>query len=119
MGAVIYLRQEGRDIGLSEKIKAYALQEQGLDTIEANIALGHQADARNFHQAAWILKESGFERVRLLTNNPEKIACLERHGLRVSPVGIELAAVPENAEYLFTKKRKMGHRLSLAEVLHD
>jgi 3,4-dihydroxy 2-butanone 4-phosphate synthase/GTP cyclohydrolase II len=119
MGAVVYLRQEGRDIGLSEKIKAYALQEKGFDTIEANVALGHRPDARNFHQAAWILKDNGFERVRLLTNNPDKIECLEKHGLRVTPVGIELAALPENADYLFTKKKKMGHRLSLGGVLHD
>ncbi len=120
VGAIVYLRQEGRDIGLGEKIKAYALQEsEGLDTIEANIRLGHRADARNFDQAAWILKENGFERVRLLTNNPEKIACMERHGLRVTPAGIEVAAVPESIDYLFTKKRKMGHRLSLGGVLND
>lgn len=119
MGAVVYLRQEGRGIGLAEKIKAYALQEKGFDTIEANVALGHKPDARDFHQAAWILKENGFQRVRLLTNNPEKVLCLEKHGLPVSPVGIELAAVPENADYLLTKKRKMGHRLAFGGVLHD
>jgi 3,4-dihydroxy 2-butanone 4-phosphate synthase/GTP cyclohydrolase II len=119
-GAIVYLRQEGRDIGLSEKIKAYSLQEnEGLDTIEANLALGHRADARNFDQAAWILKENGFDRVRLLTNNPDKVRCLETHGIKVVPGAIEVPAVTENYRYLFTKKSKMGHRLSLRGELHD
>jgi 3,4-dihydroxy 2-butanone 4-phosphate synthase/GTP cyclohydrolase II len=119
-GAIVYLRQEGRDIGLGEKIKAYALQQhEGLDTVDANLRLGHLADARDFHQAAWILRDQGFAEVRLLTNNPEKIAALEEHGLRVVPAGIEIAPLPENLNYLNTKKQKMGHRLSLKGVSHE
>ena len=119
-GAIIYLRQEGRGIGLSEKIKAYALQDrEGLDTIEANLALGHLADARDFHQAAWILKENGFERVRLLTNNPDKVHCLEKHGIKVVPGAIEMPPSIDNYKYLFTKKSRMGHRLSLRGELND
>jgi 3,4-dihydroxy 2-butanone 4-phosphate synthase/GTP cyclohydrolase II len=119
-GAIVYLRQEGRDIGLGEKIKAYALQQQeGLDTVEANLRLGHRADARDFHQAAWILKEQGFTEVRLLTNNPDKVGAIEAHGLLVVPAGIEIPPLPENLSYLSTKQKKMGHRLSLKGVSHE
>jgi 3,4-dihydroxy 2-butanone 4-phosphate synthase / GTP cyclohydrolase II len=113
-GALVYLRQEGRGIGLGEKIKAYALQQNnGLDTVEANEALGHKIDDRDFHQAAWILKDQGFEDVRLMTNNPEKVEYLERHGLKVKMESIETCVRPENYKYLYTKKTKMGHKIKL------
>lgn len=113
-GAVIYLRQEGRGIGLAEKIKAYKLQQKdGLDTVEANIKLGHKADDRDFHQAAWILKDQGFETVRLLTNNPDKVNCIKTHGLNVIKEKLEIAPLPENYNYLKTKKIKMGHSIDI------
>lgn len=118
-GALIYLRQEGRDIGLSDKIRAYALQdEQNLDTIDANLALGHKADERDFHQAAWILKEEGFTQVRLLTNNPQKIATLRAHGLEVTAKRIEIPSRIESLDYMLTKKYRMGHDLCLEETDH-
>lgn len=113
-GAIVYLRQEGRDIGLGEKIKAYSLQQkEGLDTVEANLKLGHKADNRDFHQAAWILKDKGFQTVRLLTNNPEKVKTLELHGLSITEERVETPVYPENIEYLKTKKIKFGHLLNL------
>ncbi|OHD16268.1 MAG: 3,4-dihydroxy-2-butanone-4-phosphate synthase, partial [Spirochaetes bacterium GWB1_27_13] len=85
-GAIVYLRQEGRGIGLAEKIKAYHLQQtKGLDTVDANLHLGHKADNRDFHQAAWILKDQGFKSVRILTNNPEKTDYLKQHNLEIIP----------------------------------
>ncbi len=109
-GAVVYLRQEGRGIGLSEKIKAYKLQQdEKLDTVEANIKLGHFEDERDFHQAAWILKENGFKTVRLLTNNPLKLKALEKHGFTVVRETLPPNITDENREYLKTKKNKMGH----------
>ncbi len=113
-GAVVYLRQEGRDIGLGEKIKAYNLQQNnGLDTVDANLKLGHKADNRDFHQAAWILKEEGFKTVRLLTNNPQKIDFLKSHGLEVKKERLESKQNPENIRYLKTKKEKLGHSIDI------
>lgn len=113
-GALIYLRQEGRGIGLTEKIKAYYLQQQkGLDTVEANLALGHKIDNREYHCAAWILKDQGFKEVRLLTNNPEKAKDLEEHGLKVKIENFVVEVLPDNYEYLLTKKKKMGHNIPL------
>ena len=113
-GAVVYLRQEGRGIGLGEKIKAYALQQQkGLDTVEANVVLGHKIDNRDFHQAAWILLDQGYKEVRLLTNNPEKAEYLERHNIKVTMEHLEPCVSPENYKYLYTKKTKMGHKIKL------
>ena len=113
-GAIVYLRQEGRGIGLGEKIKAYALQQnKGLDTVEANIHLGHKIDNRDYHQAAWILKDQGFKEVRLLTNNPNKAEFLSLHGLKVDVENLNICASPENYDYLYTKKTKMGHKISL------
>ena len=113
-GAVVYLRQEGRGIGLGEKIKAYKLQQQnGLDTVEANIKLGHKADNRDFHQAAWILKDQGYKSVRLLTNNPEKVESLKSHGLGVKKEKLDTKAGPENINYLRTKKDKLGHSIDV------
>ena len=111
-GCMVYLRQEGRGIGLVEKLKAYNLQDEGMDTIEANEALGHSADARSFRAAAVILKELGFPSVRLLTNNPQKVSELESNGIEVvSREPLIIAPVEENAAYLAVKKAAMGHWL--------
>lgn len=111
-GAIIYLRQEGRDIGLAEKIKAYALQQQkGMDTVEANLQLGHKVDNRDYHQAAWILKDQGYKNVRLLTNNPQKAEYLIIHGFKVTVENLKVHVKPENYNYLYTKKIKMGHNI--------
>jgi GTP cyclohydrolase II len=109
-GVLLYLRQEGRGIGLTKKISAYALQEQGLDTVEANLALGLPEDMRDYQAAAEMLLDLGVRRVRLLTNNPAKIEGLERHGVEVMervPLGI--SPNPSNLGYLRTKRVKMGH----------
>lgn len=116
-GAIVYLRQEGRNIGLAEKIKAYQLQQdKGMDTVEANLALGHQADDRDYHQAAWILKEEGFSQVRLLTNNPKKIEAMEAHGLKIIREKTATCLHEKNKHYLKTKINKMGHMINTEEV---
>ncbi len=113
-GVIIYLRQEGRGIGLCNKIKAYSLQDRGLDTVEANIALGFPADSRDYRIGAQILKDMGVGRIRLITNNPAKISDLEQHGLEVTErIPAEAGTNPENRHYLETKKAKMGHLLNL------
>ncbi len=118
-GAIVYLRQEGRGIGIGEKIKAYFLQQtHGLDTVEANLKLGHKEDERDFHQAAWILKDQGFEKVRLVTNNPRKIEFFKRHNFTVEIEKIKNCVHKESLKYLHTKKDKMGHLLNLDDVLH-
>lgn len=109
-GVLLYLRQEGRGIGLANKISAYALQEQGLDTVEANLALGLPEDMRDYRAAAEMLLDLGVRRARLLTNNPAKIEGLERYGVEVVeriPLGI--SPNPSNLGYLRTKREKMGH----------
>ena len=111
-GAVIYLNQEGRGIGLMEKMKAYKLQEKGMDTIEANICLGHQADERDYGVGAQILQHLGITKMRLLTNNPVKRVGLEAYGLSVAEnVPIEVTPNKFNEFYLRTKKDRMGHTL--------
>lgn len=116
-GAVLYLRQEGRGIGLGAKLKAYSLQDQGMDTVEANLALGFAADERDFTVASELLKLHGVNTVRLLTNNPEKIEALESAGIRVVE---RVAVVPsiqvENTRYLRTKIQKMRHMISLETI---
>ncbi len=111
-GVVIYMRQEGRGIGLTNKIKAYALQEEGLDTVEANEKLGFPADMREYHLAAQIIRYLGIESIRLMTNNPAKTHGLEDLGINISnrePIVIEANDV--NKDYLHTKAVKMGHQL--------
>ena len=113
-GAVVYLPQEGRGIGLAEKIKAYALQDQGLDTVEANHALGHKADMRDYGVGLQILKDLGLSKLRLITNNPKKIEAFNLRGYDVQVVDqvpIVSAANEHNEKYLETKRDKMGHHL--------
>lgn len=113
-GAVIYLNQEGRGIGLMEKMKAYKLQEEGMDTVDANICLGHEADERDYGVGAQILREIGITKMRLLTNNPVKRVGLEAYGLEiVENVPIEVTPNEFNSRYLHTKKERMGHTLHL------
>ena len=108
-GAVLYLRQEGRGIGLVEKLKAYNLQDQGLDTFEANEQLGHQRDARKFDVAAKLLEDLGWAEVRLMTNNPDKVNALRAEGIRVAEVvPIQFEPNEHNAAYLAAKVREAG-----------
>jgi len=120
-GVVIYLRQEGRGIGLKEKLRAYNLQDDGLDTVDANLALGHAADARDYSMAAAILEDLGIGSVRLMTNNPDKIQELVKLGIDVTErVALETTVYPDNAAYLLTKVQRMNHLLdpgSLVSVL--
>ena len=111
-GVLLYLRQEGRGIGLAAKIHAYKLQEEGLDTVEANEKLGFGSDLRDYGMGAQILCDLGVRRIRLLTNNPKKVVGLEGYGLEiVEQLPIKLPANPHNARYLETKRERMGHRL--------
>jgi len=112
-GIVLYMRQEGRGIGIEHKLKAYKLQEQGLDTVEANEALGFKPDQRDYGIGAQILRHLGVRDMRLLTNNPRKFRALQGYGLTiVERVSIEIEANPENERYLRTKRDKMGHLLA-------
>ena len=113
-GILVYLRQEGRGIGLKHKIKAYKLQEEGLDTVEANEKLGFAPDLRDYGVGAQILKDLGATKLTVLTNNPKKLIGLEGHGLEItSRIPIEVEANKENKNYLNTKKDKLGHILNL------
>ena len=113
-GVVVYLPQEGRGIGLAEKIRAYSLQDQGMDTVEANHALGYQADMRDYGIGIQILKDLGLTEIRLLTNNPKKTEAFNLRGFNLKVVD-QVPIVPtvneHNARYLDTKRDKLGHRL--------
>lgn len=111
-GVVIYLRQEGRGIGLEQKLLAYNLQDQGYDTVDANLMLGHGADERSYSLAACILEELGVQSVRLMTNNPAKINALRAEGISVvARVPLEIATNAENKGYMITKAKRMDHLL--------
>lgn len=111
-GVVVYMHQEGRGIGLANKLRAYALQDQGRDTVEANLELGFKEDLRDYGITAQIIKDLGAKRICLLTNNPQKVAGLERYGLQViERRPLQITAQDENVAYLRTKKSKLGHLL--------
>jgi 3,4-dihydroxy 2-butanone 4-phosphate synthase/GTP cyclohydrolase II len=113
-GIIVYMNQEGRGIGLMNKIRAYKLQEQGDDTVEANVHLGFQADERNYGVGAQILQKMGAHKLRLMTNNPIKRIGLESFGIEiVENIPIEIAPNPYNLRYMRTKKEKMHHNLNL------
>jgi GTP cyclohydrolase II len=114
-GVVLYLRQEGRGIGLLNKLKAYALQEQGLDTVEANHHLGFVDDLRTYEAAVEMLRFFGIRKVKLLTNNPRKISALEEAGIHVQRESHQLGANAYNLRYLKTKAKKSGHLLEFKE----
>ena len=109
-GIIVYLQQEGRGIGLMNKMKAYKLQEQGMDTMEANVHLGFEADARDYKIGAEILSSQGIKKVNLITNNPDKIVGLEQNGIQVvKRISQVIAPNPFNKCYLDTKETRMGH----------
>jgi len=115
-GILVYMHQEGRGIGLTNKIRAYALQDQGRDTVEANLELGFKEDLRDYGIGAQILRDLHVENVSLLTNNPRKISGLENYGVKVvERVALEAQPLKTNIHYLRTKQRKLGHMLSNLE----
>jgi 3,4-dihydroxy 2-butanone 4-phosphate synthase/GTP cyclohydrolase II len=113
-GVIVYLPQEGRGIGLAEKIRAYALQDNGMDTVDANLALGYQADSRDYGVGIQILKDLGLRQIRLLTNNPKKLEAFNLRGYDlevVDQVPLLPPANVHNANYLTTKRDRLGHRI--------
>ena len=115
-GVLLYMRQEGRGIGLNNKLKAYSLQDQGLDTVEANQALGFEADLRDYGTGAEILVDLGIKKLRLLTNNPQKISGIEGFGLElIERIPIQTSSNSKNIRYMKTKREKMGHILTFED----
>jgi len=115
-GVFLYMRQEGRGIGFHNKLRAYALQDQGLDTVEANLALGFDADLRDYGIGAQILADLGLHKIKLLTNNPKKVIGLESYGLHIVEIAeLKTSPTPYNLEYLKTKQKKLGHMLDVDE----
>jgi 3,4-dihydroxy 2-butanone 4-phosphate synthase/GTP cyclohydrolase II len=113
-GIIVYMHQEGRGIGLVNKIKAYELQELGKDTVEANLSLGFKADLRDYGIGAQILADLGVHKMKLMTNNPKKIVGLEGYGITITErIPIEVKPNENNIKYLTTKKKKMGHLLQI------
>ncbi len=114
-GVIVYLRQEGRGIGLAEKLRAYNLQDEGLDTVDANLALGHSVDERDYSMAAAILEDLGVKSVRMITNNPQKMIEMESRGIKVEDrIALMPIVTADNAAYLLTKIQRMNHLLELA-----
>jgi 3,4-dihydroxy 2-butanone 4-phosphate synthase/GTP cyclohydrolase II len=114
MGLIIYLRQEGRGIGLDNKLRAYNLQDEGYDTVEANLLLGREPDERDYTLAAVIIEDFGIRSVRMMTNNPEKVQALEECGVKVNQrIPLETGWTEENKDYLRTKATRMNHLLRL------
>jgi 3,4-dihydroxy 2-butanone 4-phosphate synthase/GTP cyclohydrolase II len=119
-GVVLYMRQEGRGIGIHNKIKAYALQDEGLDTVEANISLGFKADQRDYGVGAQILADLGVRKMRLMTNNPKKMSGLTSYGLTITEqLPITTQPNPHNRRYLQTKQKKMGHLLKVTDPVDN
>ncbi|MFW6289308.1 MAG: GTP cyclohydrolase II, partial [Spirochaetota bacterium] len=116
-GLVVYLRQEGRGIGLVDKFRAYALQDGGLDTVDANVELGHRADERSYAAATAVLHQLGLDEIRLMTNNPDKYEAVLCSGIRVQRIGTDVGRTSSNARYLETKVLRMGHEFTVIEAL--
>ena len=119
-GVFLYMRQEGRGIGFHNKLRAYALQDEGQDTVEANLSLGFAPDLRDYGIGAQILADLGLHRIRLLTNNPKKVIGLEGYGLKViETVPIITLPNPHNRQYLETKQEKLGHKLGIESAANS
>jgi 3,4-dihydroxy 2-butanone 4-phosphate synthase/GTP cyclohydrolase II len=115
-GVVVYMRQEGRGIGFLNKMRAYVLQDEGRDTVEANEELGFDVDLRDYGIGAQILRDLGIKKIKLLTNNPKKIIGLEGYGLEITKrVPVVIEPKPQNLKYLSTKQKRMGHLLNIEE----